>query len=160
MVISALPTLNRLKGTAVVVMPIETHIERVIARYTPGQPRISERLVAAEGLRRQGIKVNIAASPILPYGEFYRDAWDFAEILERHADYVTFGCLASGSEADERTLKTLAVARKLAADKQYQWLRPHAYRYLYHALQVIAPEKLRLPVAVKHNAAQLDLFAA
>ncbi len=160
MVISALPTLRRLADRAVAVIPIESHVERSIARYTPGQPRIAERLVAAEGLRRQGVKVNLVASPILPYGEFYRDAWDFAEVLERHADYVTLGCLASGSESDERQLRTLPVARKIATDKQFRWLRPHAYRYLYHALSVIAPEKLLVPVAPKTKASQLDLFAA
>lgn len=160
MIISALPTLRRLGSKAVVAMPIESHLERSIARYTPGLPKIAERLVAAEGLRRQGITVALAASPILPYGEFYRDAWDFAEVLERHADYVMLGCLASGSEADERQLRTLPAARKLAADNQVRLLRPHAYRYLYHALRVIAPEKLVLPVRPKNKASQLNLFAA
>lgn len=160
MVISALPTLKALGDRAVVAMPLETRLERSVQRYTPGQPKISERLVAAAGLRRQGITVNLVASPILPYGDIYRDAWDFADLLDKHADYITLGCLAYGKPAQESSLKALPVARKLVADKNYRWLRPHAYRHLYFALQVLAPEKLLLPVKPEESTAQLSLFAA
>lgn len=160
MVISALPTLRRLRENCLVVVPIESHQERSIVRYTPGMPRIAERLVATEGMRRQGIPVTLSVSPILPYGDYYRDAWDFAELLDHYADYITLGCLASGSQADERALRMMPVARKLAADKEFQLLRPHAFKYLYHALKVLAPNKLKLPVEQKVGAAQLDLFAA
>lgn len=160
MVISALPTLKALGERAVVAMPIESRLERAIQRYTPGQPKISERLVAAAGLRRQGVKVNLVASPILPYGDIYRDAWDFADMLDKHADYITFGCLAYGKPSQESSLKALPVARKLVADKKFRWLRPHAYRHLYFALQVLAPEKLLLPVKPEEGSAQLSLFAA
>lgn len=161
MIISALPTLRRLREKCVVVVPIESHVERSIVRYSPGQPRIAERLVATEGLRRQGVTVCLSASPILPYGDYYRDAWDFAELLDRYSDYITVGCLASGSQADERQLRTMAVARKLTADKEFQLLRPHAYKYLFHALKILAPQKLILPVdSDKAGVGQLDLFAA
>ena len=160
MVISALPTLKALGDRAVVAMPIETRLERAVQRYTPGQPKISERLVAAAGLRRQGVKVNLVASPILPYGDIYRDAWDFADMLDKHSDYITFGCLAYGKPSQESSLKALPVARKLVADKKFRWLRPHAYRHLYFALQVLAPEKLLLPVKPEEGSSQLSLFAA
>ena len=160
MVISVLPALKHLGDRAVVVLPIESISEKAIARYTPGKPRIGERLVAAEGLRRQGIRVNLMASPILPYGDAKRDAWDFAEVLERHADFITFGCLASGSEADEKQLKSLPVAQKLESDKQFFWLRPHCYQYVYQAVRTLAPEKLVLPVKRPAPPSQLKLFAA
>ncbi len=160
MVIAALPTLKALEGRAHVGIAIESHLEKSIARYTPGQPKISERLVAAQGLRRQGISVNLQVVPVLPYGDFFRDAWDFAEVLDRHSDFISFGALASGSAEDEKQLKELPVARKLATDKQFRWLRPYAYRYLYHALKVVAPQKLLLPVGGKAKPGQLGLFAA
>ncbi len=160
MVIAALPTFKYLGEQAVAVIPVETHLERSVARYTPGLPRISERLVAAQGLRRQGVAVNIAVSPILPYGDSYRDAWDFAELLNRHADYITFGCLADGSEANEKQLKNLAIAQRMSGDQQFRWLRPHAYRHVYQALMAIAPEKLLLPVKAPIKPSQLALFAA
>jgi len=161
MIISVLPALKALGDKAVVVMPVESISERAISRYTPGKPKIGERLVAAEGLRRQGVKVNLSVSPILPYGDPKRDAWDFAEVLERHADYITFGALASGQESDEKQLKSFPVAQKLESDEQYYFLRPHCFQYVYQAVKALSPEKLQLPVKRSAAvAAQLKLFAA
>ena len=160
MIIAALPMLKLFGDKATAAIHVESHLEKSIARYTPGKPKLSERLVAAQGLRRQGVMVNLLVSPVLPYGDLYRNAWDFAELLERHGDYITFGCLATGSEATEKQLKNLPIAQKLAADEQFQWLRPHAFKYVYHALKVIAPEKLQLPVKAPVKPSQLTLFAA
>lgn len=160
LVISALPTLKFLAENAVVAMPIESRLESVIARYTPGQPKIAERLLAADGLRKQGIMVNLVVSPVLPYGEVHRDAWEFAEMLQDHANYITFGCLAQGSSDDELQLRNLPIARKLVADRQYRFLRPYAFRGLYYACKVLSPEKLLLPLMKRHEKTQLSLFAA
>lgn len=160
MVISALPTLKHLGSRAVVGIPIETFLEKAVVRYTPGKPRIAERLIAADGLRKQGIRVNLMVSPVLPYGDYERDAWDFAELLAAHGDFVTFGALATGAEAEERALKMMPVAQKLAADKQFLWLRPLCYKPVFQALKSIAPEKLQLPVKPAVSKGQLNLFAA
>ncbi|MBP9838941.1 MAG: hypothetical protein KBC84_09540 [Proteobacteria bacterium] len=160
MVISILPTLKFLGDKSMVVIPIETTSEKAIVRYTPGMPRIGERLIAADGLRKQGIPVNLSASPLLPYGDPKRDAWDMAELLASKANYITFGCLASGIENEEKQLKILPLAQKLAADQQYFWLRPHCYQYLYQAVKSIAPEKLQLSVKPQAIPSQLKLFAA
>lgn len=160
MVIAGLPMLKSLGDRAVVVIPIETHLERIIYRYTPSQPKIAERLLAIEGLRAQGITVNISVSPILPYGDYYRNAWEFADLLNTHADYITFGCLSDGSESAERELKNLELGKKLAEDKQYRWLRPYSYRVLFATLKHIAPDKLRLPVSLITSPSQLEMFVA
>lgn len=161
MLLAALPLFKRLgEQRAVAVIPVESPVERTIQLFTPGQASISERLITADGLRKQGIKVNLQVSPILPYGDFYRDAWPFAEMLAEYGDYVTFGCLATGHVADEPTLKALPIAQNLTADKMFRWLRPHAYRYLFHAMQEVAPEKLLLPVRPEAKLSQLSLFAA
>ncbi|MCB0323635.1 MAG: radical SAM protein [Bdellovibrionales bacterium] len=160
MVIAALPTLKLLGERAVVGIPVESHLERSIAHYTPGEPRIAERLVAAQGLRRQGIVVNLQVMPVLPYGDLQRDAWDFAEVLERHADFITLSALASGTADDEKVLKDLPMARKLAADNQFRWLRPQAYKYVYEALKTLAPQKVKVPPVVRSRSGQLGLFAA
>lgn len=160
MIISALPLLKMMGEKVVVGIPVETTSESMVQRYMPGQPKISERLVSANGLRRQGIPVNLIVSPVLPYGDFSRDAWTFAELLEQHADYVTFGCLASGDPAEEVQLKELPVAKKLVADKHYRWLRPYAYKNVYYALTLTAPDKLTLPVQALNRSNQLNLFEA
>jgi DNA repair photolyase len=160
LILAALPTLKHLGERAVAVISVESPSDNVIQKYMPGQSRIIERFVAADGLRAQGVKVNLQVSPILPYGDFYRDAWPFAELLADHADYITLGCLATGSVQDEHSLRSNALAMRLSADKHYRWLRPHAYKYLFHALQMIASDKLVLPVRVEGVRSQLSLFAA
>lgn len=160
MIVSALPILKHFNDRAVAVIPVESSNERVIQQYTPGQATIVDRLVAADGLRKQGIKVNLQVSPVLPYGDFYRDAWPFAELLAEHADYITLGCLATGAISDEPILKNLSISKHLNAEKMYRWLRPYAYRYLFHALQIVAPNKLLVPVKGEIKQSQLSLFAA
>lgn len=160
MVISVLPALKKLGHRAAVALVIETNSEKAVLRYTPGMPRIAERLVAADGLRKQGVAVNLQVSPILPYGDFLRDAWDFAELLERHGDYVTFGSLSSGNPSEERYLRAMPVAQKLTSDGMFAWLRPYAYQAVFHALSVLAPEKLLLPELKGTAPQQLKLFAA
>ena len=61
---------------------------------------------------------------------------------------------------DEKQLKALPVAQKLEADKQFFWLRPHCYQYVYQAVRNLAPEKLVLPVKRPAPPSQLKLFAA
>ncbi len=160
MVISILGMLKYLGERAVTAIAIETISEKALARYTPGLPRIGERLLAADGLRKQGITVNLQVSPLLPYGDPKRDAWDFAEILEQHADYITFGCLATGDEQEEKQLKLIPLAQRLAIDQQYYWLRPFSYQYLFQGIKALAPEKLLLPIKAYVAPKQLKLFAA
>jgi len=160
MVISALGTLKSFEEKAVVVIPIETNKESSVAKYTPGQTKIAQRLLAAQGLRTQGVCVSIAVTPVLPYGDISRDAWDFAELLDRYADYITLGCLASGAQQDEKILQSLAVAKKLESEGLYEWLRPNAYKSLAKAVKTIAAHKLVLPVSEEHKSSQMALFAA
>jgi len=160
MVISALPMLKSFGKRGMVVIPIETRLESAVARYSPGQPKIAERILAAQGIRRQGVEVNLSVSPILPYGDFHRDAWAFAELLQENADFVTFGCLASGGPEDEQKLRALDLSQRLVADRKFRLLRPHAYRHVYNVMAEIAPEKLLLPIRLSNKPAQLNLFAA
>jgi hypothetical protein len=160
MVISGLALFKMMAPRVVVAMSVETRLESAVQRYTPGQPRIKDRLIGADGLRAQGIPVNLVASPLLPYGEYYRDAWEFAELLDKHADFISTGCLASGEPGEENQLRALPLARRLAADSKYRWLRPYAHRQLYYALKVVAPQKLRLPAHSYSSSSQLSLFAA
>ena len=160
MIIAGLPLFKSLGERLAVVIPVESHLERVIFRYTPGQAKVSERLLAADGLRAQGITVNLAVSPLLPYGDYYKDAWAFAELLVQHGDYISLGCLSDGSKSSEKDLRDLELAKKLAEDKQTRWLRPYSYRVLYQALKTIAPDKLKIPPVKSPEPSQLDMFAA
>lgn len=156
MLIAALPILKKYGDKAISNMFIETPKEPSILRYTPGQPSISQRLLAIQGVRNQGVKVAVTVGPVLPYGEFNRDAWDFAELLDRYADYISLSALAS--DGSEKSLRNMELALRLDADKQHKILRPEAYRPLLKALNQICPQKLDLPSLVKPS--QMDLFAA
>lgn len=160
MVIAGLPLIKAFEDNCVVVMPVETRLESAVRRYTPGLPSISERLIAADGLRKQGIAVALQVGPILPYGDIVRDAVVFAEILSEHADYINFGSLYQGYVKEERKLRDLPISQKLIADKQLRYLRPLCYRHLYAAVSNLCPEKLLLPVKCVAKPAQLDLFVA
>lgn len=158
MVIAGLAMFKLLAESLVVVIPLESHMDAALHKYTPGHAKVAERIVAADGLRSQGIKVNFCASPLMPYGDFYRDAWDFAEILCKHSDYVTLGALGDGTVEGDRALKNIELARALAQDRHYRILRPHSYRSLFAAVKAIAPEKLKIPPLHTSNAQQLDMF--
>ncbi|MDR2337112.1 MAG: hypothetical protein LBE20_00475 [Deltaproteobacteria bacterium] len=162
LVLAALPFLKYLDNKAVVAINIETIQEKSVALYTPGQPKITARLLAADSLRTQGIKVNLVVSPILPYGDYLRDAWSFAEVLDNHSDYISFGSLANGIQSEEIQLRDLELAGKLTFHNQVKFLRPLAYANVYNALKEIAPAKLELPELdlTKANENQLNLFAA
>lgn len=160
MIIAALPTLKYYEDRAVAVLPIESYREDVIQHYTPGQPRIAERLIAARGLRAQGVRVQLDVAPILPYGDIYRNAWDFAEILDSHGDFITFNSLVGDTMISELELRKNLVADRLERDKQFYFLRPHAFESVYAAVKILAPEKLVLPVEGMLPVEQLQLFAA
>lgn len=161
MAIAVLPMLKILGERAVVSFYIETRLEAAVARYTPGLPKISERLVAADGLRKQGVRVTLCASPMLPYGDYYRDAWAFAELLVKNGDFISFGALADGGQVYENQLKNIPLSQRLSSDNQFRLLRPNCYRQVYQAVKLMAPEKLQLPVeTAAQRAMQLNLFAA
>lgn len=160
MVIAGLPLIKSFEDSCVVAIPVETRLESAIRRYTPGLPSISERLIAADGLRKQGLAVALQVSPILPYGDIMRDAGAFADILDEHSDYISFGCLYQGYVKEERKLRDLPISQKLIADQQLRYLRPLCYRHLYAAVSELCPEKLLLPVKCLSQPEQLDLFIA
>lgn len=160
MIVAALPLIKGFGDAGVVAIPIESRLDSAISRYTPGQPRIVERLKAADGLRLQGVQVQLIASPLLPYGDQNRHAWDFAELLDQHGDFIAVSPLATGDPAHENTLRELPIARLLVSDNQYRWLRPNCHLPLLRALQIVSPGKLSVPVTPFVEPSQLGLFAA
>ena len=158
MLISALPILKKMGDKAIANMFIESNKESSIARYTPGMPTISQRLLAIQGVRAQGVNLAVSVGPVLPYGGFERDAWDFAELIDRYSDYVTLGSLAGNTESSQKSIKNMELARKLELDKEFKMLRPESHKPLLKALLKICPEKLDIPLVQKLS--QIEMFAA
>jgi len=160
LIVIALPVFKRLGAHTAVTIPIETTDDAVVRRYTPGLPRIDERLKAASALRRFGVEVTIQVSPVLPYGDWKKDAEKFAVMINEHADYIHVRSITDGSERVERRLRSSALAQKLAHDRMFHFLRPDSANPLISALEKIAPEKLRMPPRLQLLEKQLGMFAA
>lgn len=161
MLLTCLPTLKFLGEDIFCVIPFETRLEKVIARYTPGQPRLEERLITAAGLQAQGIKIAFSVSPLLPYGETSGDTWKFAELLCRYSDLVLIQPLCNGTRENELTISKMPISHKLDADQQVHFLRPHADEQLRSVIQKLSANHLLVPpLQNTKKEAQLKLFAA
>lgn len=160
LLVLALPVLKRLGRHCIVNFGIETPLEEVARRYTPGLPRIEERLKAIRSLSRFDIPVRAQVSPILPYGDWHKDAAEFAQCLVEHTCGVALRSLSDGSAEREQELRKISVATKLSQDRKFHWLRPDAATPLREALQRLAPEILTPPSFETLRDPQLKIFAA
>jgi hypothetical protein len=160
LLVIAMPIFTRLKQHAAVTIGIETPDENMVERYTPGLPRVEERLKTATALRRFGVEVTLQVSPLLPYGDWRKDAAGFAELLARHGDYVTVRPLSDGSGQRERLIKKTNMYTKIAEERKFHYLRPDAANPLITALEAIAPDKLKIPERPHLKCRQMKMFAA
>lgn len=159
LIVLALPELCRLKKRLIVTVPIESPSENTIARYTPSQPSVEDRLKCIRVLRSKGILVQIQIAPVLPYGDWRNDALTFAKLINEHADYVKVDPLINGTKEDERRLRQTPLARRLIADRQYYWLRPDSALPLETALNKVCAAKLEPITPITEASKQISLFA-
>ena len=159
LIVLAMPVLKKMGKNVSVTMALETHDAKVANRYTPGLPSIEERVKTINALRNFGIEVNIQVAPLLPYGDWKDDAWYFGEFLAKHADLIHVMPITSKTQ-NTRTLPGLELAKMLAQDRKFHWLRADSATPLISALEKIAPQKLLLPEREIHKDKQLDIFAA
>ncbi|MCB0330408.1 MAG: hypothetical protein KDD70_12115 [Bdellovibrionales bacterium] len=160
LLVLALPVLKRLGKHCVVNYGIETPLEEVARRYTPQLPRVEERIKAVRSLARFGIPVRVQVSPVLPYGDWKKDAEAFAEVLVECASGIDLRALSDGTEQREKQLRATPIAQKLAGDRKFHWLRPDAVAPLREALERIAPHTLAAPKWEHLRDPQLRIFAA
>ena len=160
LIVIAMPVLKRLGKRVAVTIGIETNKDEVISKLTPGLPRVEERLKAATALRRFGVEVTLQVAPVLPYGDWKKDAGEFADMLIEHGDYIYARPMVTGNLEDERRIRGTYVARTLSAQRQFHWLRPDAATPLITAIEERAPEKLMIPLRNQFEEKQLSIFAA
>ena len=160
LIVLALPVFAALGKHVSITLGVETPDEQAVRRYTPGLPRVDERLKTAAALRRFGIEVTLQVGPVLPYGDWKADAAPFAKLLADHADYIFVSPFTDGSEAAERKVRNSSVAKRIAEDRKFHWLRTDAANPLITELEHIAPEKLRVPDRSQLQSKQLSIFAA
>jgi hypothetical protein len=156
LVVIGLPVLKKMKGSTFVTVGLETPLEEIRARYTPELPTVDERLKTVRALKRFGLKVGIQVAPILPYGDWRSDAGAFAETLSGAADFISIGSIAQLAGAAR---PSSPLARRLAAERQFFWLRHDSHKPLLDAVAQVAPEKLYHPAEVELEERQIRLFA-
>jgi hypothetical protein len=156
LIVIGLPMLKKVKETTYVSVGIETPLEEVARRYTPDLPTVEERWKTMRALRRFGLKVGAQVAPILPYGDWRKDAGQFAEKLCNEADYVTVRSMIQTCGVPR---PTTPVARKLASDRQFFWLRQDSHTPLLDAVLAANSKKLFHPAGLQPADPQLKLFA-
>lgn len=160
LIVIAMPVLRRLGERAEVTIGLETNKDEVVKRFTPGLPRVEERLRAVQALRRCGVKVALQVSPLLPYGEWRADADAFAALLDQHSDRLYVRGLIDGTPQSERTARRSEVAKLLVRERCFHWLRPDAANPLINALEKRCVQKLQTPKWRHFESRQLGIFAA
>lgn len=156
LVVIGLPMLKKVRETTYVSIGIETPLEEVSRRYSPDLPTVEERWKTVRALRRFGLRVGVQVSPMLPYGDWRKDAKAFAEKLCHEADFVS---LQSVIQASGVSRPTTPLARRLAADRQFFWLRQDTQTPLLDAIGVMDSTKLYHPAGLHPSDPQLQLFA-
>jgi DNA repair photolyase len=159
LLVIAMPVLTRLGAHCAVTLGVETNLEESARKYTPGLPRVEERLKMATALRRFGIEVNIQVGPVLPYGDWRADAGRFADLLVEHADGIHVSSITDGSDRTERRLRNSPLAKRLAQDRKFHWLRADSATPLISEIEKRAPQKLMPPNRPQLQDKQVRLFA-
>jgi DNA repair photolyase len=141
-------------------MGIETCDEQAVRRYTPNLPRVEERLKTARALRRFGVNVNFQVAPLLPYGDWQKDAKAMAEMLVENADYINILPMNDGSYEAQKSLRQCPIAKKLAEDRKFEWLRKNSTQALIEEIGSLDQKKLHVPEFRHLKDPQLKIFAA
>jgi DNA repair photolyase len=157
LIVIGLPVLKQVRNNTFVQIGLETPLDDVRLKYTPSLPTVSERWKTVRALKRFGFKVGIQVGPILPYGDWRTDASGFAEDLAREADFVSLQSIADAAGGGRPNGE---LARKLAADRQFFWLRTDASKPLLSALERIAPAKLYHPAELAVPDRQIQMFGS
>lgn len=155
LIVIGVPALKRVRKNTFISMAIETDCDEVAKHYVPDSPLISERLKAIRTLRHFGMRVGVQVAPLLPYGDWRRDADKFAELLSDNAEFL---CIRSLAQLAEGRRPKGHVAERLAAERRFHWLRADAHEPLIQAIRKRCPEKLVHPVEYEFIEPQLGLF--
>jgi DNA repair photolyase len=156
LIVIGLPVLNKVRRNTCIVVGIETPLDDVRLRYTPGLPSVEERWKTVRALKRFGLKVGVQVAPMLPYGDWRQDAAAFAAALNENADFITVRSLVQGAPLGR---PKCATARMLARDRQFFYLRHDTHVPLTNALSALCEGKLVHPATLEPVSPQIPLFA-
>lgn len=135
LIVLAMPVLRSLEQRVRVNIGIESCDEKVIRKYLPGLPAIEERLKVIRTLNNFNVPVGIQIGPILPYGDWRADARKFADLIAAHVQKVTLADLSKMAIGARRSPVADRVARLIAEQRDFFWLRKDTGSHLEKALR-------------------------
>lgn len=158
MVVLMMAVLQQFGSGLSVTVPFETFSQKAIDRFTPGLPSCKDRLTTANALRGCGIYVSFQCSPLLPYGDWRKDAGAFADTLVKHADHVMLkGAKPPGALKKK---KYSPLIEHLYKSRSYHWLRDDSICPLVAEIAARKPKVLKHPEWKQLGTSQMDFEAA
>jgi DNA repair photolyase len=122
--------LKQLGNRAMVSISIETDDDAVRRAITPTSPSIERRLGTARTMRREGIPVQIAISPMLP-----NNPERFAALADKAADRVIVDSYFAGDGSGGRRSRALGIGELYARLGYEGWFRPGAEDELFATMR-------------------------
>ena len=163
LIVLSLPILKSLKNRLIVTIPVETNLQTVADKFTPNLPKVFDRINTASALKNLDIDVNFQVSPLLPYGDWKKDAQKFADLLCKYSKYISINESFTKYYSSTKLIKnktTPELYRKLAENRLYYWLRSDSAQPLIDAIKNIDSSKLNGFERFDYGNKQLSIFAA
>lgn len=155
LIVIGVPVLKRVRENTYIMMALETNQDDISKHYASEAPFPSERLKAIRTLRHFGMRVGIQVAPLLPYGDWRKDAHAFGEFLSTQGDFIHIKSLSQLARGGR---PSGYAAQQLARERKFHWLRTDAHVPLVRVLQEIAPQKLLHPMDLVFAEPQIGLF--
>jgi DNA repair photolyase len=125
-----LDVLKQLGERAMVSITLETDDDTIRRAVTPTSPSVERRLKTARLMRREGIAVQLAISPMLP-----NDPDHFAALADEAADRVIVDSYFAGDGSGGRRSRALGIGELYARLGYAGWFRPGAEERLLDAMR-------------------------
>ncbi|HLI80484.1 MAG TPA: radical SAM protein [Candidatus Binataceae bacterium] len=122
--------LKQLGDRVMVSITLETDDDAVRRAITPTSPSVERRLRTARLMRREGIPVQLAISPMLP-----NDAARFARLADDAADRVIVDSYFAGDGSGGRRTRALGIGALYERLGYKEWFRPGAEQPLLDAMR-------------------------
>ena len=130
-----LDLLKQLGERVIVSITLETDDDSVRRALTPTSPSVERRLKTAQLMRREGVPVQLAISPMMP-----NHAERFAMLADEAADRVIVDSYFAGDGSGGRRTRALGIGELYDRLGYEGWFRPGAEAHLLDAMRALLGE--------------------
>ncbi|KYG26106.1 DNA photolyase [Alkalihalobacillus trypoxylicola] len=129
LVVRDIDFLVTLKDKVRVSMSIETDLDSVRKRFMPQSPPIQARMKAVEQLRENGIPVQVAVAPILPFSE------QFPFRLSQLVNRIVLDDFFSGDGSGGKRTERLKISELYEEKERELWYGNHVHLQVYEKMR-------------------------